>query len=188
MASFTFRAGGGGDATFGSVAFPATPAVARSSAGAPNWQPDVEMGGTGHPPARALPNGGRALRALKRSAEVGRIVGRSANQHQSHSWAGTMAVGGALQAAAGPCTAAVVAANSFALTAQPATNHPAQGHQPLPAAHANQASRTHSPAPVETTPGSNVLEGSESLVEMFGRSASASAGGLSINTGAANAG
>ncbi|WYZ44901.1 hypothetical protein EsH8_VIII_000217 [Colletotrichum jinshuiense] len=146
------------------------------------------MGGTGHPPARALPNGGRALRAPKRSAEVGRIVGRSANQHQSHSWAGTMAVGGALQAAAGPCTAAVVAANSFALTAQPATNHPAQGHQPLPAAHANQASRTHSPAPVETTPGSNVLEGSESLVEMFGRSASASAGGLSINTGAANAG
>ncbi|KZL77801.1 nucleoporin NUP49/NSP49, partial [Colletotrichum tofieldiae] len=61
-------------------------------------------------------------------------------------------------------------------------------HQPTPAANKRKSSRTLSPAPHRTPPGSTDLDGLEHKFNMFGRSASATGGGLSINTGAANAG
>ncbi|OHE91929.1 nucleoporin NUP49/NSP49 [Colletotrichum orchidophilum] len=140
------------------------------------------------------------IEAAQRGSADGEMVDRLANEKPSHSSQADQAriAGRALKAARGPSArAGAAAANSFALTTAQlpaATNNSTkQGHQqPTPVSHPSPASRTVLPAPCNSTLGYPELElelgGLEVSFEMFGRSASATAGGLSINTGAANAG
>ncbi|WDK21090.1 nucleoporin NUP49/NSP49 [Colletotrichum graminicola] len=212
LSSRGFGGGGGGSrgdvtATFaGCFDFPgvgagASTAGARSSVSGSRSQarPGVRNGRPGRQQSRVLANQQWGQPAVWWVPGSGGIAARPANQRQSHSLqAGT--AGGALQAASGPCGGTVPGANSFAFTAQPQPQPQQQqqqrprttntsnyiDRQPNLAATRRKSSRTLSPVPVTNPPGPTDLDGLGQKINMFGRSASATGGGLSINTGAAN--